>query len=58
MYFYLKINGALAQLARALRWQRRGRQFESDMLHIYFKKSIQSCVISSNSLDIFSFSQG
>ena len=26
-------NGALAQLARALRWQRRGHRFESDMLH-------------------------
>ncbi len=27
-------NGALAQLARALRWQRRGHRFDSDMLHI------------------------
>ncbi len=26
-------NGALAQLARALRWQRRGHRFDSDMLH-------------------------
>ena len=26
--------GALAQSARALRWQRRGHRFESDMLHI------------------------
>lgn len=26
--------GALAQLARALRWQRRGHRFDSDMLHI------------------------
>ena len=25
--------GAVAQLARALRWQRRGRRFESDQLH-------------------------
>ena len=25
--------GALAQLARALRWQRRGQRFESAMLH-------------------------
>lgn len=35
-----KYKGALAHLARALRWQRRGDQFESDMLHKkgYFKK--------------------
>ena len=26
-------NGALAQLARALRWQCRGHRFESDILH-------------------------
>lgn len=26
-------QGALAQLARAPRWQRGGHQFESDMLH-------------------------
>lgn len=26
-------SGALAQLARALRWQRRGHRFDSDMLH-------------------------
>ena len=26
-------NGGLAQLARALRWQRRGHRFESDILH-------------------------
>lgn len=25
--------GGLAQLARALRWQRRGDRFESDILH-------------------------
>ncbi len=28
-------NGALAHLARALRWQRRGDRFESDMLHYF-----------------------
>lgn len=26
-------DGGLAQLARALRWQRRGHRFESDILH-------------------------
>ncbi len=26
-------NGGLAHLARALRWQRRGDRFESDILH-------------------------
>ena len=30
---WFKIIGALAQLARALRWQRRGHRFDSDMLH-------------------------
>ena len=29
-------HGALAHLARALRWQRRGDQFESGMLHHIF----------------------
>ncbi len=28
-----KLNGGLAQLARALRWQRRGHRFDSDILH-------------------------
>ena len=28
--------GALAHLARALRWQRRGDQFESGMLHHFY----------------------
>lgn len=37
-------NGALAQLARALRWQRRGHRFESDMLHIKQKKPYDSAV--------------
>lgn len=30
---YELMNGGLAQLARALRWQRRGHRFESDNLH-------------------------
>ena len=30
---YLRIIGGLAHLARALRWQRRGGRFESDILH-------------------------
>ena len=33
-----KSNGDVAQLARALDWQSRGRRFESDLLH--FKKAI------------------
>jgi hypothetical protein len=28
-------SGGLAHLARALRWQRRGGRFESDILHYY-----------------------
>ncbi len=27
------VNGDVAQLARALDWQSRGRRFESDLLH-------------------------
>lgn len=30
---FAKRNGGLAQLARALRWQRRGHGFESHTLH-------------------------
>lgn len=34
-YFLIRSSffGELAQLARALRWQRRGDRFESDILH-------------------------
>ena len=31
--FAAAFDGVLAQLARALRWQRRGHQFEPGMLH-------------------------
>ncbi len=37
---FFKIYGALAHLARALRWQRRGDRFESDMLHFFILKTI------------------
>ena len=36
--WYNKVIGVLAQLIRALRWQRRGQEFESPILHqIVFK---------------------
>ena len=34
---YLRHIGGLAHLARALRWQRRGGRFESDILHSLLK---------------------
>ncbi len=36
-------NGDVAQLARALDWQSRGRRFESDLLHLV-KKQLQKFV--------------
>ena len=33
MVYIWRPFGGLAQLARALRWQRRGHRFESDILH-------------------------
>ena len=36
--WYNRVIGVLAQLIRALRWQRRGQEFESPILHqIVFK---------------------
>ena len=33
----LRLNGGLAHLARALAWQARGGQFESDILHFDYQ---------------------
>lgn len=39
------VFGALAQLARALRWQRRGQEFESPMLHqIQYPTRVGFCI--------------
>jgi hypothetical protein len=38
---YLQAFGELAQLARASRWQREGRRFDSDILHNLFIKSVR-----------------
>ena len=37
--------GALAQLARALRWQCRGHRFESDMLHFVTPQLINNQLV-------------
>ena len=37
IYYICHRIGGLAHLARALRWQRRGDRFESDILHITLK---------------------
>lgn len=37
--------GALAHLARALRWQRRGEEFESPILHQIIQASIVACFL-------------
>jgi hypothetical protein len=37
-----EINGDVAQLARALDWQSRGRRFESDLLHKCHRYTIHS----------------
>ena len=37
----LKENGDVAQLARALDWQSRGRGFESHLLHLVIIKRLQ-----------------
>ena len=48
------MNGGLAQLARAPRWQRGGHRFESDILHnqnhskrvvfLLARKEVQACL--------------
>ena len=41
MLYLRRRIGGLAHLARALRWQRRGDRFESDILHIITKALIE-----------------